>query len=96
MRGDAQHDCVDSRLIRIAFEYHGLNSGHAGTSGAGIALLRELVFRGSEALFAELRVEEVANQRDCVLGVLFHQPMAGAGDDASRPLIGDVAHDDCL
>src|SRR5271155_1524544 len=53
--GDAQHDCVYARLIRVTFEYHGLNSSHAGTPRAWIASLRELVFRGTEALFSELR-----------------------------------------
>src|SRR5579863_9578914 len=79
--GDAQHNRVNACLIRITLEYHGLNSSHARTAGAGIALLRELVFSWSEPLFTELRVEEVANQCDRVLGFLFHQPMAGAGGD---------------
>src|SRR5260370_29998738 len=110
MRGNSQHDRVHARFIRITFEYNSLNSANAGTPGAGITLLWELVLGGSEALFANVvrsgaragccsnlrRVEEAANKRHGLHWALFHQPMPRARDDRLLNIGRTVPHDHCL
>src|ERR1700733_9422769 len=57
MRWHAKHNCVHTRLIRITFEDHSLNSSHPGTACARIPVLWKLVLGGSKTPFPEVARE---------------------------------------
>src|SRR5215469_18093535 len=106
MRGYTQHYRVDASFIWVALEHDGLYPTHTRTSGARIALLRELELARGNPLFAHIlflrcadwtrwrrRVEILSNEADCVLWTLFHQPVPRVRYDCLLYVDCQVPHD---